>query len=171
MKLIGRMLEVLDASSPGSLFFSALRPVLRDCDARVQSKCFLMLARRETDLAWAEKLLEHGEARVRANIVEGLWENKAPGVLTLLLLASKDTNHRVVANSAYGLRLFGAPEFLSTMEQMQASENPLFRRASAWVIRKVGQPDLCTLLKPLVRDPDSAVRRAAFETLAALRSR
>lgn len=171
LKLIGRMLEILEASSPGALFFSVLRPILRVSDLQIQSKCFLLLARRETDLAWAEKLLDHKDARLRANVIEGLWENKAPGVMALLLLASKDQNHRVVANSAYGLRLYGAPEFLPIMEQMQASEDPMFRIASAWVIRRLGEPELCTLLKTLVRDPDSAVRRAAFETLASLRSR
>lgn len=170
LKLISRTLEVLDAAAPGSAFFSLLRPILRDCDPQVQSKCVLMLARREADLSWADKLMENDDARLRANVIEGLWDNKSPGVLQLLLRASKDSNHRVVANSAYGLRRLGAAEFQAVVDRMQTSKNPQFRGASAWLIGRIGEPELCPLLKPLVRDPDPTVRKVAFTTLASLRA-
>lgn len=171
LNLIGRTLEVLDAAAPPRVFVALVRAILRSCDPRVQSKCVLMLARRETDLLWAYKLLESEDPRLRANVVEGFWENDSPGVRQLFERAAKDSHHRVVGNSAYGLRLQKAPEFFSVVERMQNSPDPMFRSALTWLIGKIAEPDLFPLLKLLIRDTDPAVRSGAFLAVASLRTR
>ena len=171
LNLIGRTLEVLDTAASPRVFIALVRAILRSCDPRVQSKCVLMLARRETDLLWAYKLLERDDPRLRANVVEGFWENDSPGVRQLFERAAKDSHHRVVGNAAYGLRLQKAPEFHAVIETMQNSPDPMFRRALTWLIEKIAEPDLFPLLKLLIRDPDPAVRTGAFLAVASLRTR
>jgi len=126
-----------------------------------------MLARQERDLKWAEKLLEHHDPRFRANVIEGLWLG-AQGLRELFLRASKDPHHRVAANAVYGLHLMGDPCVSRLLEDMKSSQNPRFRRAAAWLIRKIGKAHLRPMLKPLIRDENAAVRGAALRTLGVL---
>lgn len=169
LNLIGRTLEVLDTAASPRVFIALVRPILRSCDPLVQSKCVLMLARRETDLLWAYRLLDSGDSRLRANVVEGFWENNSPGVRQFFERASRDFHHRVVGNAAYGLRIQKAPEFSSVVERMQNSPDPLFRSALTWLIGKIADPELFPLLKLLIRDTDPAVRSGAFLAVASLR--
>jgi hypothetical protein len=171
LNLIGRTLDVLDTAASPRVFIALVRPILRDCDPQVQSKCVLMLARRETDLLWAYKLLESADPRLRANVVEGFWENNSPGVRQFFERASRDSHHRVVGNAAYGLRLQKAPEFDSVLERMHNSPDPMFRHTLTWLIGKIAEPDLFPLLKLLIRDADPAVRSGAFLAVASLRPR
>jgi hypothetical protein len=169
--VISRALEILDVVAPGCVFSSVLRPVLRNCDPQVLSKCALMIAKREDNLDWAERFLGHEDPRLRANIVEGLWENRGPAVHRLYIRAARDFHHRVVGNAAYGLHLIAAPEFLPVLESMQQNPKPMFRSAASWVIRKIGDPEMRSLLKPLIQDENTDVRRGAFRTLAVLNAK
>lgn len=142
--------------------------MLRNGDECLQSQFVRILACQETDLKWAEKLLKHYDPRFRANVIEGLWHTGQPGLRDLFLRAAKDTHHRVAANAVYGLYLIEDPCVSDLLEQMKGHRNPRFRRAAAWLIRKIGKAQLRSMLKPLIRDENAVVRGAAFQTLGVL---
>jgi HEAT repeat protein len=155
------------ATTAGSRLFSVLSP-LRDGGECLLSQAIRLLADQEKDLKWAEKLLQHYDPRFRANVIEGLWESGQTGLRELFLRAARDTHHRVAANAVYGLYLMDDPCVAGLLEDMKVSRNPRFRRAAAWVIRKMGKAHLRTMLKPLIRDENALVRGAAFQTLGVL---
>jgi len=142
--------------------------ILRDSEESLRSQCVRMLVLQEQHLKWAGNLLEHYDPRRRANVIEDLWLNVQPGLRELFLTATRDPHHRVAANAVYGLHLMGDPRVSDLLEQMKGNRNPRFRRAAAWLIRKIGHARLRPMLKPLIRDEDAVVRGAAFQTLGVL---
>src|ERR1700730_17182126 len=54
---ITRILDILDAVVPSCVLLSLVRPVFRNGDLHLQSKCALLLGHHEHNLAWARKLL------------------------------------------------------------------------------------------------------------------
>ena len=164
---VERILDIAEAVMPTGFLIPVLRPIIRDCDSRVQSKVFLSFSRNEESfIPWAERLAEDQDPRIRANVIEGLWATSSPRVLPLLWLAAKDEHHRVVANAGYALYIRNQTGALAVIEGMQSREDPAFRCACAWVVRKLGLPELKYLLKPLLLDSNAVVKRAAFKTLA-----
>jgi hypothetical protein len=75
----------------------------------------------------------------------------------------------VVANAVYGLYLVGSEAWLPGLDLLLRSPGPLRRRSGIWVIQSTQGSAVISRLKPLIRDPDPDVRRAAFGALVALR--
>jgi hypothetical protein len=171
LEAIGRILHVIVELTPPCALVVVLRPILRECGPRLRSKCVLVLAHHEQNLAWAEKLMTDEDARVRASVVEGLWGFKSPEIAGLFSRAMTDSHHRVVANAVYGLHLVDGTKSRSLIEEMASNPGPAFRSAAAWVIRKTGSVELRGLLKPLLVDTDPVVRHAGFQALMALAPR
>jgi hypothetical protein len=168
---VTRTLDVIISSTPACALLVVLRPILRECGARVRSKCVLVLAQHERNLSWAEKLMADDDGRIRASVVEGLWGHKSPEIEKLFSRAIGDKHHRVAANAAYGLYLLDATKSISLIERLVANQSPAFRSAAAWVIRKTGASELRGLLRPLLVDSDPAVRTAGFKALMTLAPR
>jgi HEAT repeats len=163
---ITRILDILDVAAPSCVLISLVMPLFRNGDSRLQSKCATFLARHEQSLTWARKLLSTGDARVRANVVEGLWGSKSPEAKEFFLTAANDWHHRVVGNAIYGLHLQNPDETIPLIRRMVEHQNPAFRRAAAWLIRKIRTAELRAVLRPLLLDRDAGVKQAAFNTLA-----
>jgi HEAT repeat protein len=75
----------------------------------------------------------------------------------------------VVANAVYGLYLMGSDEWLGGLDRLLRSHDPIARRSGIWVIKAAGGTPAVGRLKPLIRDLDPSVRRAAFAALVSLR--
>lgn len=169
MRALDRGLEILGAiASPGRLA-GVLRNALAQADPEIRSKAALALNRHADGTAMAEKLAIDADPRVRANAIEALWGRKTAGVEAILKRALEDRHHRVVANAAYGLYLIDPQRYLVALEVLLEHSKASFRIAAAWMVRKIGDPKNLALLKNLVRDQDSDVRKAAFRTLGMLR--
>src|SRR5438105_4520572 len=103
LNAVSRTLDIIVESAPPCTLLVVLRPILRECDPRVRSKCVLVLAQHDQNVGWAEKLMSDDDGRIRASVVEGLWGRTSPEVEQLFLRAASDTHHRVAANATYGL--------------------------------------------------------------------
>lgn len=169
MPVIERGMEVLGAiGSPGRVF-GVLRTALAQTDPELRSKAALALGRNVDSIQVLEKLTIDEDSRVRANTIEAVWGRKGPEVEALLRRALDDCHHRVVANAAYGLYLIDPARHVTQLEMLIQHADPAHRMAAAWLLRKIGDGQHLCLLKPLVRDPDPDVRKAAFRTLSELR--
>ena len=99
-----RALDIVGTITEGDRIRHQLVILRRIRDPRVQSKLTLILARRVRDTEWLEQQFEDPDPRVRANVVEGLWdaadseEKKA-----LLWRATHDPHNRVLGNALVGL--------------------------------------------------------------------
>jgi HEAT repeat protein len=75
----------------------------------------------------------------------------------------------VAANAAYGLFLTDPAGHPVRLVRFLRHPHPRFRRAGAWILRKIGDPAGLRLLQPLVTDKNAEVRTSAFTALVELR--
>ncbi len=146
-----------------------LRPFLRSRDPQIASKCVLVLGRHSNNMDWLYSVMGETDARIRANLVEALWKRKEPEVREVLRNALHDPDPRVTANASYGLYLLGDPDWLLGLKRLTTSGKPGFRVSAMWLLRTSGAPGAPERIKSFIRDPDSRVRRAAFDALIHLR--
>lgn len=73
----------------------------------------------------------------------------------------------MAANAVYGLYLMNPERHMQALRTFVAHG---FRRSAAALAGRLDPAIREPLLKPLLTDPDASVRRAAFQTLAAIKS-
>jgi HEAT repeat protein len=165
-----RGLEVLETITEQANLLTVLRFFLRSGVPQIESKCVLMLGRRCPSPDWMKQIMSEGNDRVRANLIESLWGRMEPeDIKAILQDALKDDNHRVAANAAYGLFLCGHEEHIPGIDRLVSSPKPEYRRAGIWVIKSIKGDEALIRIKPLIRDEDASVRRAAFAAIVSLR--
>jgi hypothetical protein len=164
-----RGLEVLGGMLDETRLVPFMRPFLRSKDSQIASKSVLILGRQSRSLAWMTSIHAESDDRIRANLVESLWARREPEVEQVLQGALRDPHHRVVANAVYGLYLMGSAAWVAGLDRLLHNHDPIARRSGIWVIKSAGSTEAVARLKPLIRDPDPSVRRAAFAALVSLR--
>lgn len=164
-----RGIEVLGSLLDESRLLAFMRPFLRSRDAQIASKSALILGRQSRGLGWMTNIRAESDDRIRANLVESLWSRREPEVEQVLQGALRDSHHRVVANAVYGLYLMESEAWIAGLDGLLRSHNPVCRRSGIWVIQSAGGTMAAARLKPLIRDADPSVRRAAFAALKSLR--
>ncbi|MEP6717395.1 MAG: HEAT repeat domain-containing protein [Terriglobia bacterium] len=169
LPVIFRGLEVLEAITEQSKLLTLLRPFLRSSDPQIASKCVVVLGRRCQSLGWVKSVMAEVDDRIRANLVESLWRRPEPEVELIMRSALRDSNPRVAANATYGLYLLGSTEYSAALDELTTSEEPGRRRCAIWVIRSIGASEAAARIKTLIRDPDPAVRHAAFQAMVYIR--
>ena len=170
VQAVSRAIDILGAIAPPGRFLVVLRTALSQDNPGIRSKSAFALARHTDNVAMLQKLVGDSDARVRANTIEAMWGRTIPEAAVVFRKALGDANHRVAINAAYALYLIDPAKHLSDVEAFVNHAHPGYRTAAAWLIRKIGDSRHLFLLKTLVRDKSPDVRRAAFRTLAALRS-
>jgi hypothetical protein len=168
---IYRGIEVLGAIADDDRLITLLRPFLRTGDARIASKCVMILGQESKTVSWFKSVRGESDDRVRANLIQSIWKRKEPEAEQLLRNAVKDPHHRVAANAVYGLYLAGSDLYAGALEALIRNPKPAFRRAAIWVIRSSGAPEAAYKLRSLISDTDAGVRQAAFAALVYLRDR
>ncbi len=166
---IFRGLEVLGAILPESRLAKTLGPFLRSSDPQIASKAVLILGRRSETLASPARLLLESDDRVRANMIEALWNRREPEIERVLKEAMNDQHHRVAANAVHGLYLLGSNAWREGIRQLIGRKDPMCRRAAIWELKSSGDAGAASAIKPMIHDSDLAVRRAAFKALVSLR--
>ena len=164
-----RGLEVLGGMLDEIRLVPFMRPFLRSKDSQIASKSVLILGRQSRSLAWMTSIHAESDDRIRANLVESLWSRREPEVEQVLQGALRDPHHRVVANAVYGLYLMDSNAWVAGLDRLLQNHDPIARRSAIWVIKSTGASEAGARLKPLIRDADPSVRRAAFAALVSLR--
>lgn len=169
LAVVERLLDLLAEIAQPIRLFQALRSALSHADPHIRSKSALLLGRKVENPDVLTQLVKDEDARVRANTVQALWGRTTDGARAIFDVALQDLHHRVAANAAYGLFLLDPPGHPVRLVRFIRHPHPRFRRAGAWILKKIGDPANLRLLQPLVTDKNAEVRTSAFNALVALR--
>jgi HEAT repeat protein len=161
---IYRILQLIDRDDQAMLLVPWLRELADDKNSRLASKAAMILSRLTKNPLAVARFLHSGDARVRANAVEGLWGGNVEKTRALLHLAARDSNHRVVANALVELCRQGDSIGRKKLEELAGHEDARFRAAIAWAIGEIASPDLLPTLQLLEGDSTLSVRLRAGRT-------
>lgn len=161
-----RGLAVLEKLNSRGRLAPILIQFLRNPDSRIRSKAALMLGQTMPSPGIMDRLMGDGNARVRANFIEGLWNYSAIDFRPLFRMALRDPDHRVAGNALVGLYLLGETHDVGTpLEQMARHSEAPFRAAAAWVMGQTRDERFIGLLRDMAGDPYRVVRSSALRAL------
>lgn len=165
-----RALDIAGTIADGDRIRHQLVILRRIRDRRVQSKLTLILARRVRETEWIEQQFEDPDPRVRANVVEGLWDAAdSKEKRALLWRATHDTHNRVLGNALVGLVRMKDVEAFWMLDSMSRNPSAAFRASAAWAMGETGDPRFAEQLRKMVRKETGGVRRNALQALVRLR--
>jgi len=162
-----RGVTILKKLGSGARLIPTMMQFLQDPDSRIRSKAALMFGQIISGRGIMERLIRDEDARVRANLVEGLWScPSSVDCRPLFRHALEDPNHRVVANALVGLHRLGENrEVVAHLIRMARHPDALFRAAVVWVMGQTGDKRYTPVLRQMIRDADPMVRRNALRSL------
>gem|GEM_PF-2740049 len=163
---------------PGLVDYSILIPWLRSLcehsDVKVRSRAVKLLCQLRPNKGMIHHYLQSQDPRVRAGVMEALWNPKAlradHDLLGFLKSALSDSNHRVVVNALVGLYRLGETESLQKMLAMCSNKQHLSRAATAWGMGEVEDSRAIPALRQLTQDRSFTVRQRASSSLLILAS-
>jgi HEAT repeat protein len=161
------VVRVLSAVSDGSRLLEPLRSLYDRCeDRRLRAQVALFLARNIRDRNWIHEALRDADARVRANIIEGMreWNNDTE----LLRSMTHDPNHRVACNACLSLAALGDPLGRKRLEARLKDNRVAFRTAACWALGTISTSDDIILFERMLQDPEPAVQSHARRALRRL---
>jgi HEAT repeat protein len=160
-----RMLEILDRVSVGTRLTRMIGLLMAHADPLVRSKAALVAGRRMEGFPWIYAHLLKADPRVRANILEALWESREPECVEAFTLCRDDGDPRVAGNALYGLYLRGKADAIPSVMRMASHGDPRFRATAAWLMGKIGQPEFVEVLRRMVNDKGQRVKGNALKSL------
>ena len=165
------LLEILSQTRVRLEVISRLAPVLRDPDPRVHSKMAFLMARVAPEGEWVAEEIANADPRVRANVVEALWNQKSEFASQLFHRAAEDPHHRVSANAIYGLYLQGDPAALGKIRHLLLGSDGLARRAGLWLAERTKDPRYLALLGKLIGKVEPEARGRCLRVIQAAKGR
>ena len=165
------LLEILSQTRVRLEVISRLAAVLRDPNPRVHSKMAFLMARVAPDGEWVTEGIADGDPRVRANVVEALWNQKGEFASQLFHRASEDAHHRVSANAIYGLYLQGDPTALAKIRHLLLGSDGLARRAGLWLVERTKDPRYLSMLGKLIGKVEPEARARCLRVIQAAKAR
>ena len=169
LRAIERGLGLLELISSGGRTLRPLFSLLKHNEPRIRSRVAVLFGKRVGNIQWAERIDAEPDARVRANIVEALWESTSDARSAIFLRALKDSDNRVVGNALWGLYLLEPAKAATRMIALADHPDPRFRRTAGWVMGKTRDGQFLNRLNALFRDPDKSVKGAALRALVDIR--
>jgi len=166
-----RAMDIVSALPPNRHVLLSLAKLLRYPDPHIRSKAALLYARASRNPDWVRKMLAEPDASMRANAVEGLWENPSTLAAALFREAALDPDHRVAANALIGLPYCGETEGIvaDALANMVRNQDPRARGAAAFAIGQIMDANSASTLEGLLHDSDPAVRGQALRSLIRIR--
>jgi hypothetical protein len=159
-----RILEILDRVSVGTRLTRMIGELVGHADPLVRSKAGMVVGRR-IGFRWIYSHLLEADPRVRANMLEALWENREPECMKVFALYRDDGDNRVAGNALYGLYLRGKADAIPSVMRMASHRDPKFRTTAAWLMGKIGQPEFVDVLRRMVNDESRCVKGSALKSL------
>ena len=169
MEVALRVMTMVEAISDCSRITVYLSQPERHPSAEVRSKAALLLGRGNINVGRVRRFLASQDARLRANAVESLWGMNTQQARALFWDAALDPNRRVAINALVGLCRAGDAHARRRLIALLHGDDPVSRRAAAWAMGKLGDPEFAEILAPLKNDPDENMRKMAAQSFAMLR--
>ena len=167
---VERLLDLLDTISPGVRTLNSLVHLLDDPDLRIRSKAAILIGRRVGNLHWAERVLEDQNPRVRANVIEALWESALPQCREVFYRALNDSDNRVVGNAIYGIYRLNPVESVPLLIGLAAHPEPARRVTAAWVMGRTCDLQFRPHVQKMVQDKEKQVRSLALKAMFKLKA-
>jgi len=157
-------LELLEVIAESKQIVPLLFGLISSDNPKIQSKAALIIQKLDSEQAYTRRLLQHPDARVRANALQGIVDRANDQGGEFLLQGLADTDHRVRTLAAVGLSRLGDPQGLQTLFRMLRHPKPIERRSAAWGLGVCGNASALPRLEVLARgDPDERVRELAAQ--------
>jgi HEAT repeat protein len=167
-----RSLELLEVIDMSRQLVPILFGLLSHEDPKIQSKASLVVQRLDIEFVYTRRLLQHSDARVRANAIQGIANRADPRSLVYLRQGGEDPDHRVRSQAAIGLCRIGDPAGRQILFRMIQHPSAVERRSAAWAMGNCGTFESITLLEMAVRnDPDERVRELAARGIREIQER
>lgn len=169
-RMLERCLQITEDASCLDRLGLFIVQLLRHHNRRIRSKAALLLARANGNPTLVyQRFARETDARVRANLIEGLWKVDAPGKAEVLWKAVNDSNHRVVANALVGLCEMGESKAAEQLEEFTRHPSEAMRAAAAWAMGEALNPRYADTLNRMFREEQRTVKRSALRALVRLR--
>jgi hypothetical protein len=165
----GRTIEVLDDGSRGQRLVPLLSHLVESADPWLSTRAARFIGRRIRSAAWAGRVLEQSDERLRVPAVESIWGVDTPAARALLYRYVQDGSSQVAANCLAGLHMLGEEGIDEEICSMAVALNPEFRATAAWAMGKIGDPVFSRQLTALAKDENQQVRGVALHSLIAIR--
>ncbi len=166
---VERALEILDVISKGGRILNRLVHLLQSENERIRSKAALLIGRRVGNAHWARKAENDANHRVRANVIEALWDSPLPQCRDMFYRALLDSDNRVVGNAIYGIYRISPGESVPLVVNLAGHDQLGCRVTAAWVMGKTGDWQFHGLLQKMIRDPEAKVRSMALKSMFLLK--
>ena len=167
-KVVLRILDVLHVISPGPRLVHVIGHLSKHPNEQIASKATLFLGHRMRSEPWLRTHFQSSDARVRASVVEALWDVKTSYARQCFLDSLNDEDNRVVGNALFGLHLMGESMVHQRIESMLHDLRPDFRRTAVWLMGRIGNAEFAEALRQAQGDKDPGVRQKATQALCAL---
>ncbi len=171
-RVVMRSLELLEVIGENKQLVPLLFSLINSDNPRIQAKAALIIEKLDVDRAYARRLLQHPNARVRANALEAIADRADERGIEFLQQGLADADHRVRTLAAVGLARIGNPAGLQTLWKMARHNLPIERRSAAWGLGACGGAAVLPRLELIARtDPDERVRELAEQGCERIRAR
>lgn len=165
-----RLLDILTETSDPIRTMGILKSLLQHSEPRLRSHAVLLAGRSNRNAAWVSPFLKDPDFRVRACAVQTLWGVDSPDVLPVFREAVSDADARTAGNAILGLYQYGQVEAISLLLRMSERSESGFKSSAAWVMGETGDPRFLSFAARMLKEPDEAVRRNAFRSVARLKT-
>jgi HEAT repeat protein len=165
----GRTIDILSEIADAARVLPSLMRLLRHSNPYLRSKVVKMIGQGSRSTRWVRAKLAESDPRVRANAVEAIWGVDSIEARTLLHFAANDDNNRVTGNALLGLYYLGDCSALKGLIKMSGHESSLFRATAAWVMGQTGDVRFSDVLRRLLMERESVVRRRALVALGRIK--
>jgi hypothetical protein len=168
--MLERALVLLEATGSLDRFSIYVAQLLRYHDRRVRAKAALLMAKTNPNVSQTkERYARETDPRVRANLIEGLWNVHSPDKAAFFWSVTGDTHHRVVANALVGLCAMGEAGAVEKLMALANHRDPEMRTAAAWAMGKLADPRFREVLTRLAREERGPPKRNALTALVRIR--
>jgi len=170
--VVMRSLELLEVIGESKQLVPLLFSLISSDDPRIQAKAALVIQKLDTEHAYTRRLLQHPDARVRANALEAIADRADQQGAEFLQQGLGDSDHRMRTLAAVGLARLGNPLGLQVLWKMTRHKLPIERRSAAWGLGACGEASVLPRLELIARtDPDERVRELAAQGCQTIRAR